>query len=138
MGMCLWFSRFSNVTYVKANIIQERAIAYYTTLITRIQSMEGYSEESLVAYVNDRQNRSLATVTITEDLYQEFIVPNTFLNDYSWKNFMQEWCGFLPQEVDSSKIGELEALEEVQNMPAYPNDGSIKMIDGVIVIKMGQ
>lgn len=135
--MCLWFSRFSNVNYVKANIMQERAMAYYTTLITRIQSIEGYSEESLVAYVNDTQNKSLATVTITEDLYPGFIVPNTFLNDYSWKHFVKEWCGFLPQEVDTAKRGELEVLEEVQNMPVYPNDGSIKIVDGVIVIKMG-
>lgn len=134
--MCLWLSRYSNVSYMKANLVQERTIAYYTTLITRMQSTEGYSENMPVAYVNDTQNKSLATVTITEDLYPEPVVPHTFLNDYSWKLFIKEWCGFSPQEVDFTKREELEMLEEVQDMPIYPNDGSIRIIDGILVVKM--
>lgn len=134
--MCLWLSRFSNASYVKADIVQERAIAYYTTLITRMQSVEGYSEELKVAYVNDTQNKSLATVTITEELYPEFTIDNTFINQYSWKAFVKEWGGYSPQEVEIDKRTELEALEEVRNMPAYPNDGSIKIIDGILVVKM--
>jgi len=134
--MCLWLVRYSNVSYLKANIVQQRAIAYYTTLITRMQSTEGYSEDMPVAYVNDSQNKSLAVVTITEDLYPEPVIPHTFLNDYSWKLFIKEWCGFSPKEADAAKREELEALEEVRNMPAYPNDGSIKIIDGILVVKM--
>lgn len=135
-GMCLWFSRYSNVTYMEADLVQQRAIAYYTTLITRMQSIEGYSEDIMVAYLNDEQNKSLKTVTVTEELYPEIMVPHTFLNDYSWKSFVQEWCGYSPQMADPEVCRELESLEEVRNMPVYPNDGSIRIINGVLVVKM--
>ena len=42
----------------------------------------------------------------------------------------------MPQEVDDAKREELESLDEVRNMPVYPNDGSIKMIDGILVVKI--
>lgn len=135
LGMCIWFCRYTNVTYLKANMMQSRAISYYTTLITRIQSMEGYHEELPIAFINDNQNKSLETVTITPDYLGIPLVSDTFINDYSWKTFMHEWCGFSPQEIDGGRAEEIKKSEEVQNMDTYPNDGSIKMIDGVIVVK---
>lgn len=137
-GMCLWLCRYSNVTYMKAELLQARAISYYTTLITRMQSVEGYSEDLPIAYVNAHQNNSLETVTITTDFEGIALVPDTFLHDYSWNSFMEEWCGFSQQKVDSAKLSEIENSKEVISMPAYPNDGSIQVIDGTLVVKLAE
>lgn len=134
--MSIWFCRYSNVSYFKADLLHQRATSYYTTLITRIQSTEGYHEELPIAYVNANQNISLETVTLTSDLDTACVLPNTFLHDYSWKAFIQEICGFSQQEVDSAKLSEVTNWEKVQNMPAYPNDGSIQVINDVIVVKI--
>lgn len=136
VGMCCWFCRYSNVTYMKAELLQSRAISYYTTMITRMQSIEGYSEEMPVAYVNAHQSLSLKTVTITPDFQGIPQVPDTFLHDYSWEYFVQEWCGFSPEKVDSATLSELEKSEAIKAMPSYPNDGSIQIIDDVLVIKL--
>ena len=134
--MSIWFCRYSNVSYLKADLLHQRATSYYTTLITRIQSAEGYNEEFPIAYVNANQNVSLKTVSITSDLYVACIPPNTFLHDYSWKAFIHEICGFSQEEVDSAMLSEVTEWEEVQNMPAYPNDGSVQVINDVIVVKI--
>lgn len=42
------------------------------------------------------------------------------------------WCGFNPKTADSAMY---EQLPEVIQMPCYPSDGSIKMIEDVLVVK---
>ena len=54
------------------------------------------------------------------------------LNDYVWALFENYWCGFQPEEVAPEQY---EKLQEVKEMPMYLDDGSIKVIDGVIVVK---
>lgn len=134
--MSIWFSRYSNVSYLKADLLHQRAASYYTTMITRIQSTEGYSEKLPIAYINANQNVSLETVTITSDLYVACIPPNTFLHDYSWKSFLSEICGFSQPEADSALLAEVAAWQEVQSMPNYPDDGAIQVINDVIVVKL--
>jgi hypothetical protein len=53
---------------------------------------------------------------------------------HTFADFTQRWCGFTvnPYEGDL----DLEALPEVQAMPAYPADGSIQIVRDVIVVKM--
>ena len=42
------------------------------------------------------------------------------------------WCDFDPTLEDAS---EYENLPEVQEMPCYPDTGSIHMMDGVLIVK---
>ena len=48
---------------------------------------------------------------------------------------MQRWCGFHMKEVDQNTYEKLENLSEVQNMKNYPNDGSIQIVDDIVVVK---
>lgn len=45
---------------------------------------------------------------------------------------MKMWCGFDPIVL---KASDYEWMPEVLQMPNYPDEGSIKMIDGVIIVK---
>lgn len=45
---------------------------------------------------------------------------------------MKLWCGFEPQTLDASDYMQ---MEEVLRMPSYPDTGSIKMMDDVMVVK---
>ena len=44
---------------------------------------------------------------------------------------MNMWCGFSRVEGDVPESGSAQ----IAAMPVYPDDGSIKMIDGVLVVK---
>lgn len=41
----IFFCRYDNACYLKAEILMENAKSYFTTLVTRIQSTEGYSAD---------------------------------------------------------------------------------------------
>lgn len=45
--------RYSNILYLKADVMQTQMISYYTTLITRIESIEGYTEDAQVVYIGE-------------------------------------------------------------------------------------
>lgn len=87
-----------------------------------------------MVYINEYRKTDLSLPDIPE--FDEIhILPynsSNWINDYLWKESMKMWCGFAPQTEDSSGYAE---LPEVLGMPCYPDDGSIKMINGVLVVK---
>lgn len=134
--MCIWFVRYANATYLKAQYSHDRAKTYFTNMIARIQSVEGYSEEMPIAFINNTFSQKSVTHTPQFDEYT--IVPYTFINDYSWEGFLREVCGFSWISADSDVISIIERSDEVENMQCYPNDGSIQVINNTVVIKLSE
>lgn len=131
----IMYCRFDNICYLKAVFAQEEAISYFTTLITRIKSADGYADELPVVFVNARHinDRSLKDI---KQLNYVNLLPYSgatdYVNNYRWIRFMQYWCGYYPSIVDESAY---ETIPEVEEMPSYPDDGSIKIIEDTVVVK---
>ena len=130
------YCRVDNKCYLRATFAQQNAISYFTTLITQIKSTEYYHDEMPVTFINANaksdltflQNEALMKVNYTP----YYMDVGGYLNVYSWDHFMRQWCGFAPVIVDSN---EYELLEEVINMPHYPDYGSIRIINDTVVVK---
>ena len=124
-------ARFANVCYLKAEVMQAEAINYYNTLIARIQMTEGYTEDTPVVYIEPRQKNddSLMGGKLFDPIYLPPYQGNSIINDFAWEETMELWCGFAPVS------GSVPEGADVAEMPCYPDDGSIKMIDGTIVVK---
>ncbi len=129
------YARFSNQCYLKAEFQQQEAISWYTTLAARIKGTEGYRDDLPVAFLNAEQAKDQTLYNIGEldfihlDAYADTM--DTYINSYAWASFMERWCGFGPV-YDSGES--LRELPEVLAMPHYPDDGSIQLIDDVIVV----
>lgn len=135
LGGIMYF-RYDNQCYLKAVFQQQEAISWNTTLVTRIESIEGFRDELPVAFVNreNMQDRNLYNLTEFDFLSIGTYDNNIqgFMNDWAWKSFMERWCGFGPQMVDAQLV---ENWPEVQAMPSYPDAGSIQILQDVIVVK---
>jgi hypothetical protein len=57
------------------------------------------------------------------------------LNRYSIDSWFRFYLGYSIPYADSQKQQELSALSEVKEMPCWPAEGSIKIINDVVVIK---
>ena len=137
--LCVHFAYVANVGYTKAAISQEGAISYFTRLSSRIQSVEGYSTEYPVAYINEDSKKS-EQLTLPElndvAVYKPFKQnAENIINNYNWKEYMDQWCGFGPVTASHEQMVKLLKNEEVSQMPCYPDAGSIAIIDDVIVVK---
>ena len=110
-----------------------------TTLATQIKATKGYRQDLPIVYLN------------AEGIYSDSLKESTnvnFINEFGielepyartfwvWKKGMQYWCGFYQAEITDEKlISEIAAKKKVRDMPSYPEEGSVCIVDGVIVVK---
>lgn len=128
------YCRFDNACYLKAEFQQQQAISYFTTLITQIKSVDGYTDEMGVAFINQYniQDASVSDMDLFNDILIFPYTERNLLNNYAWRVFMENWCGYSPA---SPNVAEFTDLPEVQAMPSYPDDGSIQIINNTVVVK---
>lgn len=136
---CLFYTHYANMCYLQAEFQQSKLVANMTTLATQIKSTKGYRKDLPIVYLNAQEPYSDSLKDSTNmELINEFDIE---LEPYSrifwaWKTGMQHWCGFYQTEItDEKQISKIEKKKEVQNMPTYPEQGSIRIVDGVIVVK---
>lgn len=131
---CILYTKFDNNCYLKADILQKQIESYITTIVTQIKSLDGYKDGMKIAYINEDVKHD-SSIPKTEEFDSIYIHPyhmSSLLEDYHFRRIMERQIGFYPEKVES---GYYEKLDEVKNMPSYPNEGSIKIFDDVIVIK---
>lgn len=135
----IYFGYVANICYRRVAHQQEQAIGYFNRLITRIQLVEGYQTSLPIAYINELSKNEEAQNYVPIMLNSIYnIVPynfSSFINLYNWRDYMKIWCGYSPREVSNEEMNRLLKLEGVKNMPSYPNDGSIQIVDNTIVVK---
>ena len=140
--LCLdvFYVRFDNSNYLKAEIVQNEMREWFSGLSNRIHSCEGYDDELPVLYVNEWA-KSDVSLTVNQAYYLTPIWPyalneDYLLNDFAWRAFMKNQCGFNPRtiELDNPVISDEDRVE-FDSMPSYPDYGSIKRMGDYIVIK---
>ena len=130
------YCKFDNLCYLEAELSQSEAISYGTILISRIQSTDGYEINMPVLFLHYNKNND-PNVTKYKQFGEINIRPyerglSQYITDYEFVRFLRQWCGYSPVITKSDSF---EKKEEIKNMPCYPNSGSIKIIDGIVVIK---
>ena len=141
--MTLGYTYMDNAAYMKAEIAQEQAIAYFNQMITAIKTTDGYEQDMDIILVgwHNLDDATFTTVDNSEQLDAVKIdkFPRyTDLVKYEGSiYFLREHLGFGNEHVivDDGTVG---AEMEVQLMTTYPNDGAIAVIDGKVIVKLGE
>lgn len=136
---CLYSVRVDNAVYTEAQFAQTRSQAYFNGIVTQVKSTPGYTANSHVAFVGNPVSATNAVFRRIDGFAQISIFPLTYSDNpfcvsyHGWQEYISLWCGFNPIYEDGAKYAE---LPEVQAMPDYPDNGSIKMINDVVVVKL--
>lgn len=127
-----------NAAYLKMNFVQEQTTAWFNTLVTQIKSVDGYRDEYPVVmlgfpYRTDDQSffhaKRFDAIEIDGFDYDQRIL----VNDYAWENYVKYHLGYQAEYyVDDVEWWQ---LPEVKEMNCYPDGGSIKVVNGRIVVK---
>lgn len=130
------FVRLDNALYLRAEFEQTRAVQYFTTMVTQIKSCEGYESQMPVAFVGLGNNQD-STVKNISQFNALRITPyrgmEGLVDNYVAQKFVERWCGFNPTYAPANQYAQ---LPEVEAMPCYPDDGSIRIISGTVVVKI--
>lgn len=139
-AMTIFYMRLDHAAYLQANYQQENAIAYFTVLMSEIKGTEGYKDEYPVAFLGaiDGIDTSIAWTPEFQNITLQGYNMTTpgFMDYYANIEFMRVHCGYTYTVPDN--LEEIAELEEVAAMPCYPDQGSIKVIDGVVVVKFSE
>ncbi len=131
--MSIWFARLCEETYYMNSVVQKRLESYYSALYTRIISAPGFKDEYPVCYIHPEKKTDL-NLTVTDN-FESLGARSIPLDDFAWRNFLKEWVGFDPKGVDGDTEYYYRTLPEVKEMSCYPDDGSIRVIEDVVVVK---
>ena len=128
--VAVMYVRYDNIHYMDVAFQQQRTIGYLTVLVSQIKSVDGYTDTMPVAFLNEKTNSDETFQTI--EAFNIRLGPKFSPWDHSWKECMDRWCGFRPKLADSESFA---GLPQVEQMPHYPEDGSIQVINDTVVVK---
>lgn len=134
----LCYSWHANWNYVALDYMNRETESYFTTLVTRIKSVKNYKDEYQVLFVGEGhfsdkhfENPYLAYPAF----YFECNTPG-LVNVFSWRNAMSAYTGFQCTTPSEEVCENIYLSDEFKEMCSYPDDGSIKIINEVIVVKI--
>ncbi|MDE6386447.1 MAG: glucosyltransferase domain-containing protein [Lachnospiraceae bacterium] len=137
-----------NAIYFRQQLNYEATYSYTIRLLSRIETMDGYEPSIPVAFINENPQYN-DHITILAENYPEDMEyfgfldgmagtePHTFIkraNDIA--DFCKYYHGYDLKLYEMTKLSELAETKEFREMPTYPQDGGMRYIDGVLVIKL--
>lgn len=131
----------ANKEYYAQQRTQTIAIAYLSDVVTQIRSVEGYSQDMPIALIGYCQDESLQAIdrSLCRTNLGGITTAESFVNSviyYDWMRIgsFQNWLGFSGSFLSAEQAREMLQDEKINEMKNYPADGSVQVIDGVIVV----
>lgn len=132
LGNCF----FANAFYLKLHLRYENAYALYTGLAAQIRETPGFDENTRIAILGSA-GKGVYQFEEMEDL--ELIgKAEDLVNVYTREDLVRRYVGFDVPFADSGEKAALSQDPRVREMPVYPYYGSVRMIDGYLVIRLGE
>ncbi len=129
---------FANINYQAMQYTDFHDMAYYMAMMSKIKETEGFSDESPViilgSTISDRTAEAGALIEQSLNLEGR---SESNISAYSANSLFTKYLGFTPEFLWSDEDEERFSSDpRVLKMPCYPDDGSIELIDGVVVVKL--
>ena len=133
-----FYGYYANVNYTAAYFAGEQIDNYLSGVVLRATMTEGYTTDKQWALIGDIQDPLFGGPWNDEISYTGLGFTEYLLNQYSRKDWIENYIGYDLPRADAETIAALAETEEVKAMPCYPNAGSIKAIGDTMVIKFGE
>lgn len=130
-----------NKAYFKMNLVYEHTYSFYTRMFVRMEETEGYRPGMPIVMLGDiseevyplqnpelEELETLTGISTRRSLFSSYVIP-------AFSKFILGEA-FHPAD-ESLQASTLEKIEE-ETMPVYPQPGCIRIVDDVMVIKLGE
>lgn len=131
----------ANVAYLNMQLRYEKALSLCNRIVDRIETTEGYYKGMPVYVCEEVTGEDVfdSNTSIT-DRYVDDITgangDNILTHDSHYTHMMLEHLGFTILGPTQEQRETINASPEFQMMQVWPDESSVKMIDGVIVVKI--
>ena len=126
------FVLIDNRAYFYMDMTYKNVYAFMTKLTAKIELQDDFSSSTPVALIGKINMDS--NVPATPGMTGVF-TGNSVANIYTRKHLLYNVLASRYDYVDADTEEQIKQTDEFEEMPCYPNAGSIKTINGVIVVK---
>lgn len=129
----------NNLLYTASAQAHRSTESYATRLLARIESCEGYEpgmEIAIVGAVPQDQIQSDIPSYLQVDHYSVPLNSVLPLNKHIYY-YLNDWLNVPVEEPEEETMIAISDSPEFQAMPLYPAQGSVQVLDGRVVVRMG-
>lgn len=128
----------SNIAYFNMNFRYEKTYALCIKIMDRIEASEDYDNDRPIAFIGRySKTYKMDAVEALLDPMTGMKGPRVFMDSSrAYKPFIQNCLGediTIPTPEEEAAIKE---TQEFQEMPRFPHNGSVKVINGITVVKL--
>ena len=139
-GVTLYSANINNLLYTASAQAHRATESYATRLLTRIESCEGYEPGMEIAIVGAVPADQIVSDIPSYAQVDHYSVPlNSVLplNKHLYY-YLSDWLNFPVDELSEETMLAISDSPEFQAMPLYPAQGSVQVLDGRVVVRMGE
>ena len=133
------YAYIANMAYFKLYLAYENTYSFYTSIITRIENVIGYNKDTKIALIGKYDSKELFTTDEFDVINELTGVANNsqLINSYTRLDFIKYYIGFNGKFINKfDTLYEIINTDTYKEMPIYPYEGSIKMINNIVVVKL--
>ncbi len=134
-------TQMANGVYAGKRFIQDSNLSMFTRIVSDIEDLDGYIVgQTQICFVGEPESAMLPLADRYNAYYMtgfesSYVVPS--MNRDHYQSYFSNVLMNPGVIVDHSTRYQISIDPRVQAMPLYPSNGSIAMLDGVVVVKLG-
>ncbi len=129
-----------NLLYSSSHQAHKATESYATRMLSRIESVAGYQWDMPVLIIGSFPSQRFYSTIPAYSLIDHYSVDHHSvlpLNKHIYYYF-QDWLNVPISEPSESMMISMSNSTAFAEMPCYPDDGSVTIIDGKVVVKVGE
>lgn len=140
--ICYTYYLADNSSYMTVMLSENQAYSTAIRIVDRIEQNPAYTSDIKICLIGHIDNTEYSkTQKIYEKSYKHLANNSIFHSTYNgekatWRKFLQNYLGFTYNECSKTEYEKIIQSEEFKNMPLWPNNDSIKIIDGIMIVKL--
>ena len=133
VGFCNIY--MANVNYSAQYYINRQVENYVAGIVTQVRMTEGFTPEMKWVIVGNIEDPLLKNGWANSTRYGGNTATLTLLNSYSRNAWITNYIGYTVPSASEEQIAAIKASTEFAQMPCWPAEGSIRIIEDAVVIK---
>ena len=136
----LFYIYYDELNYTAEYYATAQMENYTTALIAQIRMTEGFDSEKRWVFINNELDPLLNSPWKDAPLYD--LTFTRLQTSYSRHNWIRAYFAYDPRIATNDEVDAIlertDIHDEIAEMPVFPDYGSIKVIEDMVVIKMGE
>ena len=137
--LCYNFLLMDNIAYFNMQQQYEKSYAYCVRLLDRIEQTPGYVQGMPICMVGEISEKSFPQTELTYDITSKIRGTDgsfLFYRGEQYEEFIKNYLGATLNILEGDYVVDMYYSEEYSTMSSFPDKNSIKIVNGIMFIKL--